>query len=180
MKRRFATGSLVLALGLFAMPASADEPAPSGSPPASSAAAPAAPTTEPPKAETHRTAWPWIVLGTGLALVATSAVFAGLTLHEDSQADKTDVKISALTPSDPGRSALVKEKEDHESKASSSRTTAIIFGTVGFLTIAGSILMWYFEGSSSSEAPAKTAKMKPTFAPAIGPGYAGGSLGLSF
>jgi hypothetical protein len=178
MRRLLGASALVLAIGLASTPAAADEPAPAPAAPAP-AAAPAAPTTtEPPRTESKRTAWPWVVLGTGLALVATSAVFAGLTLHEDDKREVAESKLFGLTPSDPQYKDLQLEVENRKDRASSNRTTAIIFGTVGFLTIAGSILWWYFEGAASE--PKTAAPMTPRFSPTLAPGYAGGSMGFAF
>lgn len=188
MRRLLAAGALVVGIGLASTPASADEPAPASALPPPAAAPAAAPaTTEPPKTESKRTAWPWIVLGTGLALVATSAVFAGLTLHEDSKREETEQKLFGLTPSDPQYKDLQLEVENRKDRASSNRTTAIVFGTVGFLTIAGSILWWYFEGAASEpKAASRTSPAspvsptKPRFSPTVAPGYAGASMGFAF
>lgn len=176
MKRLLGAGGLVLAIGLASGPASADERAPATAAPASVAAPATTTTTEPPRTESKRTAWPWVMLGTGLALVATSAVFAGLTVHEDGKREETEEKLVGLTASDPQYRNLQTEVENRKDRASSNRTTAIIFGTVGFLTIAGSILWWYFEGSASEP----KAATKPRITPTVAPGYAGASMGFAF
>lgn len=180
--RRLLGAAVVVALALAPASARADEaaPAPSSSAPSSSAAPPAEPsastTTEPPKVESKRTAWPWVVLGTGLALVATSAVFAGLTVHEDDKREEAEQKLFGLTPNDAQYKTLQTEVENRKDRSASNRTTSIVFGTVGFLTIAGSILWWYFEGAASEP----KAATRPRLTPAFGPGYAGAAMGMSF
>ena len=192
MRRLLGAASVVVAIGLAAMPARADEPAPAApasttapaSPASSDAQTPAsaqpAPPAEPPKTEPGRTAWPWIMLGTGLVLVATSAVFAGLTLHEENRREDAETKIFGLTPNDPQYRDLQTDIENRKGRASSERTTAIVVGTVGFLTIAGSILWWYFEGDAIERHDKKHAAIKPRVAPSLAPGYAGASMGFAF
>ncbi|MBS2019847.1 MAG: hypothetical protein JST00_43695 [Deltaproteobacteria bacterium] len=182
LQRLLGATAVVVAIAIAPASAQADEatPAPSSSAPSSSPASPGEPpastTTEPPKAESKRTAWPWIVLGTGLALVATSAVFAGLTVHEDDKREEAEQKLFGLTPNDAQYKTLQTEVENRKDRSSSNRTTSIVFGTVGFLTIAGSILWWYFEGAASEP----KAATKPRLTPALGPGYAGAAMGFAF
>lgn len=196
--RRVLGAALLVSLTAFAAPASADPtttpattaPATTApAPPASetSAAAPASAatsTTEPPAATgSHRTAWPWILMGTGVALVVTAAVLQVGAVREDDKRESEEGKLFSLPAGDPQRKPLEASIDEHDDKAKSARTAALIVGTVGFLTIAGSVVLWFYEGSSSE--PSKSAKnalkpMKPRFLPSFGPSYAGASLGASF
>lgn len=137
-------------------------------------------TTEPPSATgSHRTAWPWILMGTGIALVVTAAVFQVSAVREDDKRESEEAKIFSLPAGDPARQGLQKSIETHDDAAKSNRTTSLIVGTVGFLTIAGSVVLWFYEGRSDE--PAKAAKpLRPTLLPSFGPSYAGASLGASF
>lgn len=190
MKGLLGAAAVVVTIGLASTPARADEPAPAA-PPATTAPAtsptetPAtqpAPTSDPAKTEAApgRTAWPWIMLGGGLVLVATAGVFAGLTLHEENRREDAETKLSGLPPNDPGVRDLQTEIENRKGRASSERTTAIVVGTIGFLTIAGSILWWYFEGDAIERHNKKTSTLKPRVAPSLAPGYAGASMGFAF
>jgi hypothetical protein len=182
MKAPVLLGAAIVALMLFASPGSAraDE-APATSPPASTPAAssaPAAATTEPPPATGKRTVWPWVIMGTGVGLIITAIVLEVNAVREDDKRESDEVKLTALPSGDPGRKPLETSIKDHEESASSGRTASLIVGTVGFLAVAGSVVLWFVEGSSSSPAPA--AKLKPSLTPSFGPTYAGAMLGASF
>lgn len=187
MKLRLAAGAAIFALTCFASPgrALADE-APASSPPASTVTAapePSAPATEPPPAAGKRTVWPWILMGTGVALVVTATVLEVNAISEDDKRESEEVKLNSFATrpaTDPEKRALQTSVDDHAKSASSERTAALIVGTVGFLTIAGSVVLWFFEGSSSSSSPAPAGKLRPSFTPSFGPSYAGASLGASF
>lgn len=189
MKVRLAAGAAIVALMFFAPPALAEEAGaspPGPSAPAASAATSPSPavTSEVPPAPSRRTVWPWVLMGTGVALVVTATVLEINSVHEDDQREAAEVKLNdyATRPAtDPEKKQLQASVDDHQKSASKERTAALIVGTVGFLTIAGSVVLWFFEGSaSSSAAPAPVAKHKPSLTPSFGPGYAGASLGASF
>ena len=184
MKVRLAVGAAMVALTCFAAPARADEtPATHPAESATTAAAPApatTATTETPPAAGQRTVWPWILMGTGVALVVTATVLEVNSFGEDKKRDDEEVRLTALPSGDPGRKAIAASITDHEKSASNERTAALIVGTVGFLTIAGSVVLWFFEGSKSSTPPPATARLKPSFVPSLSPTYAGATLGASF
>jgi len=189
--RRVFGAAAFVSLTTLASSASAESttapPAPATPSGETSAAPAAATTTEPPAAAgSHRTAWPWILMGTGVALVVTAAVLQVGAVREDDKRESDEGKLSnlfTLPASDPQRKALAASIEDHDDKAKSARTAALIVGTVGFLTIAGSVVLWFYEGGSSE--PSKSANdapkpLKPRLLPSFGPSYAGASLGASF
>jgi len=191
MKLRLAASAATLALACFAFPrlACADEapasPPASASPaPVVAAAEPAAPAAEPPPAASKRTVWPWVLMGTGVALVVTATVLQVNSVSEDDKRESDEVKLTSLAgrpATDPEKRALQTSVDDHAKSASNGRTAALIVGTVGFLTIAGSVVLWFFEGSSSSAASAPPAgKLRPSLTPSFGPTYAGASFGASF
>jgi hypothetical protein len=186
MKLRLAMAAVIVALMVFAAPgrALADEtPATAPAAPASPAATPpATPVTEPAPATGKRTLWPWIIMGTGVALIVTATVLEVNAVHEDDQRESEEVKLKdlvSLPASDPKKAQLQASVDDHAQSASSERTAALIVGTVGFLTVAGSVVLWFVEGSAAAPA-APAAKRRPTFTPSFGPSYAGATLGASF
>lgn len=194
MKLRLAAGAAILGLTCFAAPAAADEPAPTPGPaaPTESAAAAATPTPGPAAATTDaapvaskRTVWPWVLMGTGVALVVTALVLEVSAVRESDKGVAAEVKLLSDLP-EPEKQRLLSEKEDHESSASSERTAALIIGTAGFLTVAGSVVLWFYEGSKTAPAaapapaPAPAARFTPSFRPSLGPSYAGAVLGASF
>jgi hypothetical protein len=159
---------------------STSTPAPAPDPSAAPASS-ATPTTEPPAETSRRTAWPWILMGTGVALVVTAAVFQFRAVSEDDKREDAETKIFSLPQGDPQRKSLQVAIQEHDDSAKSSRTASLVIGTVGFLAIAGSVVWWFVEGGSS--APTKSAsppKSKPSFVPALTPGYAGATLVTSF
>jgi hypothetical protein len=157
---------------------------------AAPASAPAAPVVadEPAASTSNRTVWPWVIMGTGVALIATATVLQFHAVSEDDKRESDEVKLFALPQGDPQRKALQNSAADHDASASSSRTASLVVGTVGFLAVAGSVVLWFFEGSSSPSAAAPSrasgsgtsARLTPTFTPSLRPGYAGASLGASF
>ena len=176
----------VIAFASFTSTARADDaPAPPAATPAAAAPPTAAPTTEPPAGTaSHRTAWPWIILGTGVALVVTAAAFEVRAVADDDSRGKYETQFSVLQTGDPNRQKLVDAAQSKDDAAKSSRTIALVVGTVGFLAIAGSVVLWFYEGGSSSpDTPPKAAKAKslrPSFTPSFSPSYAGASFGASF
>jgi hypothetical protein len=155
--------------------------------PAASTPAPAPPadpssTTEPPAAPGKRTAWPWIIMGGGVALIVTATVLEIHAVKEDDRRESDETKLFSLPPGDPARAQLQQSASSHDDSAKSTRTGALIIGTVGFLAVAGSVVLWFVEGGSSSggSAPAANAKPKPSLLPSFGAGYAGASFGGSF
>jgi hypothetical protein len=185
MKLRLAAGAAIVALTCFASPAGADE-APVTTPAASSTTetAPAAPTTEPPAATSKRTVWPWVLMGTGVALIVTATVLEINAVRQDDKRESDEVKLTGLTSrpaNDPEKVALQSSIDEHSKSATNGRTAALIIGTAGFLTVAGSVVLWFVEGSRSSpSAPPAAARLKPTFTPTLSPTYAGASFGASF
>jgi hypothetical protein len=127
-------------------------------------------------------------MGGGVALIATAVVLELHSVKENDRRDSDDIKLFALPPpapgqDDPARAALQQSRASHDDSAKSSRTAALIVGTVGFLAVAGSVVLWFVEGGSDSAASSgATAKAKttPSLLPSFGPGYAGASLGASF
>lgn len=177
-----------IALMSSASSAHADTEQPEGSAPTpapAAAAAPAAPapsaTTEPPPAaEGHRTAWPWVIMGGGVALIVTAAVLEVHAVKEDDRREADETKLFSTPPGDPDRVALQKSASSHDDSAKSTRTAALVIGTVGFLAVAGSVILWFVEGSSGSGDDTTKKTTKPKLLPSFGPGYAGASLGASF
>jgi hypothetical protein len=151
--------------------------------PATSGPAPATP-AEPasPAPASNRTLWPWVIMGTGVALIATAAVLQFRAVSEDDERESDEVKLIALPQGDPQRKELQQSASDHDESATNSRTASLVVGTVGFLAVAGSVVLWFFEGGSSapSSPSASSAKLKPTFTPSFAPGYAGATLGARF
>jgi hypothetical protein len=185
--RRAAVVSMFLALTCAAGTVRAQETPATAEPAAAApaATAPGAPSSEPPATTSHRTAWPWIVMGTGVALVVTAAVIAVHAVAEDDRREKDETKLFSTPQGDPERKALQESAESHDTSAKNGRTAALVIGTVGFLAMAGSVVWWFVEGASSTpdaSATSKTSKtrLKPSFTPALSPGYAGAMLGASF
>ena len=160
-------------------PATSPSESPRSTP--SAAAAPPVATTEAAPASSKRTVWPWIIMGTGVALVVTATVLEVNAVGEDDKRTSEEVKLTSYVnrpASDAEKKALQASVDDHAKSASNERTAALIVGTVGFLAIAGSVVLWFFEGSSRSPAPAAT--LRPSLVPSFGPSYAGATLGASF
>jgi hypothetical protein len=204
-------GVTLLALAGFATAAHAQAPAaadPAAGPTAATAPATAAPTpaSAPTRASaqadvtldsqpetSHRTAWPWIIIGTGVALVITATVLEVHAVSEDDQRQSAEIKFTGLPMGDPKRQPLVDLAASHDKSASTSRTEALIIGSVGFVAIAGAVVLWFVEGGSSSastatresaasgSASSATTKRKlPSILPRVAPGYAGAMLGATF
>jgi hypothetical protein len=121
-------------------------------------------------------------MGTGIALVVTAAVIEVHAVKEDDRREADEVKLFSLPQGDPQKNALQASAASHDDAAKSGRTTALIIGTVGFLTMAGAVVWWFVEGGSSAPAASASAKtkMKPSITPSVSPGYAGAMLGASF
>ncbi len=184
---RLALSAAMIAFTTLAPAARADTaPPPSeatapGDAPATATAPAASPTTEPPATKSGRTAWPWIIMGGGVVLIATATVLELHSVKEDDRREAAETTLFSLPQGDPARAGLAQSASSHDDAAKSSRTQALILGTVGFLAVAGSVVLWFVEGgSSSSSTPPASAKAKPSLLPSFGPGYAGASLGASF
>ena len=183
-----------LALGFFGSSMARAESTTAANPessPAATAPAGAAPsaatTMEPPAAAPrHRTLWPWVIMGTGVALVVTAGVLQIVAVKEDDKREADEVKLTGLpvnTPaSDPQKKALLDSSAQHDKSATNTRTASLIVGTVGFLAIAGAVVLWFVEGGSSTPEPPPSAKpkLKPTFTPTLTPSYAGATFGATF
>jgi hypothetical protein len=167
-------------------PAPAAAPAPPAAPATTAAPAAAGPTdvTLDTPSPSHRTAWPWIIIGTGIALVVTATVLEVHAVSEDDQRQAAEIKFTGLPIGDPQRQPLVDEAASHDKSATTTRTEALIIGSVGFVAIAGAVVLWFVEGSSSEAPSATTAsrakRIKPSILPHLAPGYAGAMLGASF
>ena len=195
---RAAAAVTVLALGCFASSAhaqatpgtpTADPTAPAaGAPPAAPAAASSTPesraTTEPPAAGPHRTIWPWLIIGTGAALIVTATVLEVHAVAEDERHDQDEEKLFSIPTTDTAaRKPLEDSADSHAKSAKSTRTTALVVGSIGFIAVAGAVLLWFYEGSSGGSAtaePAPATKAKSTLLPSFAPGYAGASFGTAF
>ena len=185
---RAALGAAMIAFTCFAGSAHAAPAAttaegattPAASPPASAAPADPSATTEPPAAPGRRTAWPWIVMGGGVALIVTATVLEIHAVKEDDRRESDETKLFASPQGDPARASLQQSAASHDDSAKSTRTGALIIGTVGFLTVAGSVVLWFVEGGSSSSAGSPPTSAKPSLLPSLAPGYAGASFGSSF
>ena len=185
-------GAAILAITCFAGVAHAEPPpsAESGTSAAPVTASPApapaplnerAPVTEPPAETSKRTAWPWIIMGTGVALIVTAGVLEIHAVKEDDRREADEVKLFG-TQDGPEKAALQKSAASHDDSAKSTRTASQILGTAGFLAVAGAVVLWFVEGSSSSSAPSApaAAKVRPTLLPSFAPGYGGASFSASF
>jgi hypothetical protein len=183
MNLRLAAGAAVLAVTCLATPARADDRVPdrtdAAAPPPRATPNAVAVTTEPPVASA-RTVWPWVLMGTGVALIATALVLEINAVREDDKAEAANVKLSDYVQqpaTNPDKQRLQAEVDDHKSSASTERTVALVVGTAGFLTVAGSVVLWFYEGGKSAPAAAGKAA---AFRPAFSPTFAGASLGGSF
>lgn len=164
-------------------PEAESAPAPQSPSPAAPTASAAAAAPEPaqaPASASQRTLWPWVIMGTGVALIVTAAAFQVRAVSEDDKREADETKLFALPQGDPQRKELQDSAKEHDDSATSSRTTSLVLGTVGFLAVAGSVVLWFFEGSSNATSPPATARSKPTFTPSLAPGYAGAMLGARF
>ncbi len=173
-----------------APPAAAPATPPTSAPAAPAAAAPAGAndvTLDSPPEPSHRTAWPWVIITTGVALVVTATVLEVHAVSEDDQRTAAEDKLFSLPQGDPQRQPLVDEAASHDKSATSSRTAALIIGSVGFVAIAGAVVLWFVEGGSSGSASsastasaASTKRKLPSILPSLGPGFTGATLGASF
>ena len=178
-----------------AAPGASTSPAAPGSPAGS--AGPAAGndvTLDSPPEPSHRTAWPWVIISTGVALVVTATVLEVHAVSEDDQRTAAEDKLFSLPQGDPQRQPLVDEAASHDKSASSSRTAALVIGSVGFVAIAGAVVLWFVEGGSSGSSSsmsstasttprASSASAKaslPSILPSFGPGFTGATLGATF
>jgi len=143
-------------------------PLPVASAPLPAAAPPPAETTE---AKGSRSAVPLVLAGGGgvLAIVGV-VVFAGGASKVNEAEDKC-----------PSREGCAPEIAEEGNAGRKQQTAGGILLGVG-VAAAGGGLLWYLLSSPSSDAAPRTAfaLRRPTASPAIGPGYAGISLGASF
>ena len=160
---RAALGAAMIAFTTLASTAhaepspNADAASPPAAAPASATATPApdaSVTTEPPATKSGRTAWPWVIMGGGVALIVTATVLELHSVKEDDRREADETKLFSLPQGDPARAELQKSAASHDDSAKSARTGALIIGTVGFLAVAGSVVLWFVEGGSSSGAAA--------------------------
>ena len=114
----------------------------------------AAATTEPPAATSKRTAWPWVIMGARRRARSSPSTVLEVHAVEGGRPARRRRDEALLAPA--GRSvaaALQSPQRQHDNAAKSSRTAALVVGTVGFLAVAGAVVLWFVEGSSSSSAP---------------------------
>ena len=140
-----------------------------------SATATTAPTTAPTSApgSTGRghTVYPWIVVGAGGAAVITGGILLAIGSGKVSTAD------SACNPMPPG--SRMCSNSDAVTSGNSGRsleTVGVIVGAVGLAAVAGG-LVWHFMEPTR---PKQEAGPSAHVTPAVGPGYAGLSLGGAF
>jgi hypothetical protein len=119
--------------------------------------------------------------------VVTATVLEVHAVSEDDQRQTAEIKFTGLPVGDPQRQPLVDQASSHDKSATTSRTEALIIGSVGFVAIAGAVVLWFVEGGSSDAPPATSAtsatrakRIKPSILPSLAPGYAGAMLGASF
>ena len=151
-------------------PASAAIPAP----PPSAASAPPQPAPQPQEAADtgrSRSALPLIVAGGGGVL----AVVGALVLAGGAN------KVKEAEAACPTREKCPAEVAEQGNEGRRQQTTGGVLLGVG-VAAAGGGLLWYFLSSPSNDAPPRSAfeLRRPRAAPAVGPGYAGISLGASF
>jgi tetratricopeptide (TPR) repeat protein len=149
--------------------ASAAIPAPP--PPAASAAPPAPPPQETADSGRSRSAMPLIVAGGGGVLAVVGAlVLAGGASKVKEAEDKC-----------PSRENCPGDVAEEGNAGRRQQTTGGVLLGIG-VAAAGGGLLWYFLSSPSNDAPPRTAfeLRRPRASPAVGPGYAGISLGASF
>jgi tetratricopeptide (TPR) repeat protein len=160
-----------------------EKPVPATALPAASAAVPppppaasAAPPPPPAPQDTadsgrSRSAVPLIVAGGGgvLAVVGALVLAGGASKVKDAEA------------ACPSREKCSAEIAEQGNEGRRQQTTGGVLLGVG-VAAAGGGLLWYFLSSPSGDAPPRTAfdLRRPTASPAVGPGYAGISLGASF
>jgi len=167
LKSQMATEKPVPATTTLPAAAAAVPPPPVASP---------APATPPPAPETadsgrSRSAVPLIVAGAGGALAIVGAlVLAGGASKVKEAEDKC-----------PSRESCPPDVAEEGNAGRRQQTTGGVLLGVG-VAAAGGGLLWYFLSSPSSDPPPRTAfdLRRPTASPAVGPGYAGISLGASF
>ena len=142
-------------------------------PPAATTAAPATPPPAPEAADTgrSRSAVPLIVAGGGgvLAIVGALVLAGGAN------------KVKEAEDKCPSRESCPPDVAEEGNAGRRQQTTGGVLIGVG-VAAAGGGLLWYFLSSPSNDPPPRTAfdLRRPTASPAVGPGYAGVSLGASF
>jgi tetratricopeptide (TPR) repeat protein len=164
--------------------------APAAPPAAAAAAAPTAPSPSaplpvaaPPPTDTaetgrSRSPLPLFVAGGGgvLAIVGAVVFVGGVKKVQDAEADCPTHTCPHDTPPDIAAAAI--------EKGNAGRQEQLIGGVLlgAGIAAAGGGVLWYLLSSPSSDAPAKaTSPLRRAVAtPAIGPGYAGISLGGAF
>lgn len=182
MKLGFA--AVGLGILLTTQSALAQEPAPAApaEPPAEAPRAPSGPLAKPdPEGpQVHHTAWPYLLAGTGLALVITGIVLEVSSVHQNDQADSADQTLAQLQDGDPRKPSVQADRDDHHDSASTDRTAAIIFATAGSLTLAGSVILWFVEAGQPAPSGGTSAGLKTHFVPTFGPGHAGAAFTGTF
>ena len=180
MKLTFAAVGLGILL-TTSQRASADEPV--VEPPPAAPVGPRAPSgplakPDPEGPQVHHTAWPYLLAGTGLALVVTGVILEVSSVHQQDQADKADETLAQLPEGDARKPQYQNDRDDHHDSATTERTAAIIIATAGVLTIAGSVVLWFIEAGQPAPSAGPTASVKPQrhLLPTFGPGYGGAAF----
>jgi tetratricopeptide (TPR) repeat protein len=142
-------------------------------PPPTPSPAPAAPPPPPESADSgrSRSPVPLIVAGGGgvLAIVGALVLAGGAS------------KVKEAEDKCPSRESCPPDVAEEGNAGRRQQTTGGVLLGVG-VAAAGGGLLWYFLSSPSNDPAPKTAfdLRRPTASPAVGPGYAGVSLGASF
>ncbi len=108
------------------------------------------------------TIYPWIVVGTGVALAAGGAVVAIVGKG----------KISDGEDACPGRACATQALADDGNSGRSQATVGVVLAGVGVAAIAGGLIWHFAEPTSARTSDATTRRLNVT--PAVAPGYAGG------
>jgi hypothetical protein len=111
---------------------------------------------------------PWIVTGAGGAALITGGILYVIGAGKVSTADKD------CNPNPPGSRQCTNQNAINDGNSGRSlETVGLIVGVVGILGVGGG-LVWHFLEPTGPSSPSAG------LAPAVGPGYAGVSLGGSF
>ena len=139
------------------------------------APSPSATTTAPPTEVREHTVLPWLVVGLGGAAVITGAIFLVAAPKVPPNCNESSGSCSAVPPNeDPAQLA----KDRAQAGTSVGDRTGGLIAIISGAGVIGIGLLWHFlEPTGPVE---KTASTKPSFVPAVAPGYAGMSFGGGF
>ncbi|HEY8074323.1 MAG TPA: hypothetical protein VIF62_09440 [Labilithrix sp.] len=137
-------------------------------PPSASSSTPAQPPSQGEMRE--HTIWPWVVATIGGASLVTGIILVAVGPKPPSNCDTgslTCTKVGSETP------AEVSSDQDKANSAVNVEKAGIVLMIAGGAVLAGGIIWHFLE-------PTGAVSGKPILTPAVGPGYAGASLGASF